>query len=244
MERRATPPSRRLRRLVPKRVRRLRGRLRAELQRRQFRGLGVEETFDRVYAERWWGDGPGFDSGEGSGEALATPYVQRIRDFIESRGIRSVVDLGCGDFRVGRQLISPDLDYVGVDVVGDLVKRNQRTFGAEKVRFEHRDLIGGELPGAELALLRQVLQHLSNDEIQTVLDNTRRYRYVIITEHVPVGDDVRPNVDKPHGPDIRMPERSGVFVDEPPFSLPVDHLFDVRFTEDQVLRTVLLENAR
>jgi hypothetical protein len=40
-----------------------------------------------------------------------------------SRCIKSIVDLGCGDFRVARMFLNDDLTYVGVDVVEDLVAR-------------------------------------------------------------------------------------------------------------------------
>ena len=46
-----------------------------------------------------------------------------------------------------------------------LVEHNQRRFAGARVRFEHRNLIEEPGPPAELGLLRQVLQHLSNAEI-------------------------------------------------------------------------------
>jgi hypothetical protein len=45
-----------------------------------------------------------------------------------------VVDLGCGDFRVGRLLgEARNLQYIGVDVVSDLISYNQSQFGREGV---------------------------------------------------------------------------------------------------------------
>jgi hypothetical protein len=220
----------------------MRAHLRAAQERRVFRNLDVQETFDRIYAEGWWGKGADFDSGPGSADAIADAYVRVVGDFIAERGICSVADLGCGDFRVGQRLLSPDVDYIGVDIVEGLIERNRRLFADRPVRFEQRNVIADELPQAELALLRQVLQHLSNAEIRALLVNASHYRYLIVTEGLPVGDDVVPNLDMPHGPDIRMSERSGVFLDCAPYSLKTTTLLEVPYTAGQVLRTVLIEN--
>jgi hypothetical protein len=230
-----------LKKLVPKRIRQARVRITAENQRRKFRHLSVEETFDRVYSEGWWGRGSAFDSGEGSANDFTDAYVELVRSFVNKHGIGSIVDLGCGDFRVGSRLVSPDLQYVGVDIVRGLIERNNAEFGSATVKFEQRDLTADKLPPGELGLLRQVLQHLSNRQIAEVLSNARCYRHLIVTEHIPLGDDVVRNVDKPHGPDIRMPERSGVFLESPPFSCMGQTLLEVPYAPQQILRSTLLE---
>jgi SAM-dependent methyltransferase len=211
-------------------------------QRREFSRLTVEDTFARIYATNAWGGERGeYDSGDGSANAVTQSYVSLVRDFVKERGIRSIVDLGCGDFRVGRQLLAPGLSYVGVDIVQPLVARNQREFARDGVRFEQRNLLEDELPQAELGLLRQVLQHLSNAQIERVLTNCKSYRYLLVTEHLPVGNAAVPNLDKPHGPDIRLYDRSGVFLDLPPFSRKVRVLLDAPIAPGEVLRSVLIE---
>jgi SAM-dependent methyltransferase len=228
-------------RLVPRPLRRARWRIKTELENRKFRHLTVGETFERIYREGHWGSAE-FDSGEGSDERWSTAYVNAVREFIQEHRIESVADLGCGDFRVGQRLLTPGLRYKGIDIVDELVERNRSRFGSELVTFERRNLIEDPLPEADLALVRQVLQHLSNDEISSLLANIRQYRYVIVTEHVPTGDDVRPNLNRPHGPGTRLPARSGVFLERPPFSVQTKTLLTVPFIQDQVIRTVLIEN--
>ena len=84
------------------------------------------------------------------------------------------------------------------------------------------------LPDAELCLVRQVFQHLSNDQIRSIIDKLRKYKYVIVTEHYPAPDRLRvPNLDKPHGADIRLYDSSAVYLDQPPFNASVDLLLEV-----------------
>lgn len=210
-----------------------------ERRRREYAGLDLRSSFERVYQRNVWGGKPGsFDSGAGSEDGFTESYVRLVRAFIEERGIHSVVDLGCGDFRVGRKLIDGIERFVGVDIVQSLIERNRSAFPG--VEFARRDLTTDELPPAELALLRQVLQHLSNAEIQRVLQNCRQYRYLIVTEHLPAAPRVL-NLDTPHGPDIRLREGSGVFLEAPPFSLRTTTLLQVPWATGEVLRTVLVE---
>lgn len=231
--------------LVPQPVLDIRTRWLIGRQRREFARLDAQQTFERIYAKNHWGGESGeFSSGSGSADAITQAYVEMVRAFVRDRSVRSIADLGCGDFRVGRQLVSDGVEYVGVDIVRPLIERNHRLFASPSIRFEHRNLIEDrDLPRADVALLRQVLQHLSNDEIHRVLDNCRHYPYLIVTEHVPVGSSAVPNLDKPHGPDIRLYDGSGVFLELPPFSKSVEHLLETPIEPGQVLRSVLLRRS-
>jgi SAM-dependent methyltransferase len=185
------------------------------------RQLSVKEVFTRIYRDNeWHGKAGEFDSGYGSQSDMAAPYCQAAREFMETRGVKSVVDLGCGDFRVGAGLQASGRQYVGVDIVEELVAQNQARYGNANVSFRCLDLIADELPDADICLMRQVLQHLSNAQIVAVLAKLEKYRYVLVTEHYPApGVAVTPNLDKPHGSDTRTFDNSGVYLDQPPFNL-------------------------
>lgn len=180
------------------------------------------EIFSEIYRNNLWGGQPGeLYSGDGSSEEVSASFVQTVRDYIEAHAIGSVVDLGCGDFRVGSQLLRPGLTYTGVDVVPALVESHQRTFAHAGVEFKVVDIVDDELPDGDLYLLRQVLQHLSNAQIGRVLAKLRDKPHVIIAEHHPAPRRLKqPNRDKPAGRGIRVPLRSGVYPDRAPFSFP------------------------
>jgi SAM-dependent methyltransferase len=138
------------------------------------------------------------------------------------------VDLGCGDFRVGRQLLPLCSSYAGVDIVEPVVQHNQQTYGNPTTHFMHLDIVSSPLPQGDVCFVRQVLQHLSNAQISAVLAKLVAYRWVFITEHYPSDrHGVVPNKDKPHGGDIRAYDNSGVYLDEEPFSLPAGRLAKV-----------------
>jgi methyltransferase family protein len=189
------------------------------------RRMSTEEVFTDVYSKNRWGGAPGsFFSGAGSHEAtIVGPYVAGVKRELERIGAASmtVIDLGCGDFSVGRQIAPQCGRYVGVDIVKPLIDHNRKIFGNSGVSFVHANMVTDDLPDGDVCLVRQVFQHLSNDQILAVLPKLDRYRYSIVTEHQPSDAHLRrSNADKPHGGGIRARQQSGVFLDQPPFDFP------------------------
>ena len=216
--------------------------------------MTTEEVFSSIYSNNRWGGAPGtFCSGDGSHEtSIVAPYVETVTAELDRIGGTSmtVVDLGCGDYSVGRQLSSSCGRYIGVDIVKPLVAHNQATFGGSNVSFQHANIVEDPLPDGDICFVRQVLQHLSNDQIIAVLPKLAKFRWCFITEHHPSpGRLQQPNKDKAHGDNIRISSGSGVFLDEPPFSIPaasyrllleVPGILPIDDTDSGVIRTYLL----
>ena len=100
-----------------------------------------EETFSAIYSSGTWGnDGDEPYSGSGSDDAVSAPFVEVLRRVIVDKKVETVVDLGCGDYRVGGKLVDMAIDYTGIDVVPELVARNNEAFGSDRVRFLCRDM--------------------------------------------------------------------------------------------------------
>jgi SAM-dependent methyltransferase len=245
-----TKMKRRLRAVAPPSVLALARQRRIALVRARNLDRTPAEIFGDIYRNNKWGGPAGsFSSGSGSTVRHAELYSGAVRRFVREHGVGRIVDLGCGDFTVGARLAQEGTQYVGVDIVPELIEHNTRRFGSANVRFECRDIIGDELPSGDLCLVRQVLQHLSNEQIAGVLRNVKRYRYVLVTEHYPaLGVAARPNLDKPCGEDVRVYDDSGVYLDAPPFSRQVrGPVLDVDAGQWLVqpgerLRTYLLEH--
>mgnify|MGYP003110238678 CR=1 FL=1 len=178
---------------------------------------------EQIYEKNLWGGGDrDFYSGDGSHHSeLTDPYIQVVRTFLRSFDSALVVcDLGCGDFNVGRQLISSAKKYVAVDIVSDLIEHNKKTFKAANLEFHCLDIATDALPPGDCAILRNVLQHLSNADIEQIVPKLSGFDHVIVTEHVPEGD-FSPNADIISGQGIRLKKESGVDLTAPPFNFRV-----------------------
>jgi hypothetical protein len=135
-----------------------------------------------------------------------------------------VADLGCGDFAVGAKIRPHCGRYYACDVVQDVIDRHKIKYAENNVIFQAIDITQDDLPAADVVFIRQVLQHLSNDDIKCVIPKLYRYRYLVITEDLPIAADFVPNLDKKRGMDTRLSlgtNGSGVVLTEPPFNLKV-----------------------
>lgn len=226
----------------PRAIRDWLGRWRIRRNRIHYGKLPRDAAFAAIYSNGVWGRGEEpFYSGPGSDDTFIRDYSRVIGDLVRSYCCRQIVDLGCGDFRVGRNILAATgCTYVGVDIVPGLIEYNTLRFSTERVSFRIADIVSDELPDGDLCLIRQVLQHLSNAEIQRVLERCRKYPLVVVTEHVSTGAGVVPNVDQVHGPDIRLYENSGVFLDKPPFCLKTERLTAMPYADGQELVSTLV----
>jgi SAM-dependent methyltransferase len=189
----------------------------------------TKKVMDQIYEKKLWGgQSEDFYSGEGSHlPEIVNPYIESVTSFLTSfKDPLTVCDLGCGDFNVGKQLVPFTKKYVAVDIVADLIEYNQKTFKAENLEFQCLDIAEEELPAADCVLLRQVLQHLSNAEVQRIVEKLTQYKYIILTEHLPQGDFV-PNLDILSGQGIRLKKQSGICLK--------DHPFNFKFKAEQPL---------
>lgn len=73
--------------------------------------------------------------------------------------VKTMLDIPCGDWHWMKDV--PLLtDYIGADIVPELVEQNQQLYGNETYRFLNLDLIRDDLPKVDLVLSRDVLVNL------------------------------------------------------------------------------------
>ena len=198
----------------------------------------TKDAMTQIYDMHLWGGKEhDFYSGEGSHDAkIIVPYLEAVTAFLKSHNnALTVCDLGCGDFNIGKHLTKHTKKYFAVDIVEQLIERNTSEFKADHLNFYCLDIAKDELPKADGIILRQVFQHLSNSEIQHIIKKLLHYKYIILTEHVPLGSFI-PNKDIISGQGIRLKQNSGVDVSKAPFNLT--------FKEEKNLNEIVLENNK
>ncbi|MBQ9433757.1 MAG: class I SAM-dependent methyltransferase [Synergistaceae bacterium] len=208
----------------------------------------AEKESSKIYTVILRGGGAEkFYSGPGSHtDSYVSPYCELIKTFLtEHPDVKHVVDFGCGDFNVASKFISDKINYTGVDIVKEMIISHQKNFASEHVNFMCLDIVDDALPDGDMCLIRQVLQHLSNDDITKVLAKLKKYRYSMITEHVtPKAKATALNADILTGPHNRINFLSGVYLDEAPFSLECEIVLRIPYDDDgsSELVTYLVKN--
>ena len=140
------------------------------------------EVFARIYRNRFWGDGSDEVplSGSGSNPDLATPYVDFVKEIIESLQISHVLDFGHGDWKMWRDYRFENVDYLGIDVVNELSQKLNLDYG-RKGRIFRSEQDSDFLESVhKLLICKDVLQHLSNSRIIHYLNKFSSFQYLVI----------------------------------------------------------------
>jgi SAM-dependent methyltransferase len=146
----------------------------------------VRAVFDTIYERAIWGGG----SGGGSDVQVAILYMAYIQHLLDRFAIRSIVDLGCGDWRFSKHLDLSGRDYLGIDVVASVIAANIEAYGSDRVRFEVADATTFDIPDCDLLVCKDVLQHLSNANVQAILNRSRAARFALFTnDYHPANED-------------------------------------------------------
>ncbi len=160
------------------------------------------------------------ESLSGPGSDLAqTEVVRRLLPaLVKDLGCKTLLDIPCGDFYWMR-LVDLNVDYVGADVVDELIRQNQRAYSNHRRKFIQRDLLQDPLPTADLVLCRDCLVHFSNQDVVRALANIRRSgaTWLLATTFV----------DRERNQDIPTGKWRAVNLQRTPFDLPEPlELFD------------------
>jgi SAM-dependent methyltransferase len=148
------------------------------LLRRVLGGGNHAKIFDNYYkADSWIGGG----SGSGSTLDSTALYREFLANFIRQNEVTSVLDLGCGDWQFSKLMDWTGIDYIGVDV-SRVILKNTSKYARPGIRFIELDGRSCDLPGADLLIVKDVLQHWSNFDIARLLPLFKRFRFVLKTD--------------------------------------------------------------
>ena len=177
---------------------------------------GHKEIFEEVYRNGTWGDG----SGTGSSEAVTRPYREFIEDFLRRHQVRTVVDVGCGDWQFSRHVAWGDVRYLGLDISPTALSRARR-FESGQITFREGDARRDPLPEADLLVAKDVLQHWSNDDILEFLPRLPAFRFALITNGFPTA-----RLDRTNQPRKASAGYRPIDLAAPPFSLQGRYVLD------------------
>jgi hypothetical protein len=165
----------------------------------------VRDIFERIYDKNLWGD-PESVSGGGSGTAATDAIRRDLPSLFKRYSITSLLDAPCGDFQWMKHVAGSLERYTGVDIVRDLVERNTRLYGTDRIRFACADIVVDPLPAADAVLCRDCFIHLPTRLIRAALANFRAsgIRYLLLTNNrdvesyhdIPIGSFRRVNFER------------------------------------------------
>lgn len=133
----------------------------------------LKEIFTEKYVNNSW-KGSESKSGPGSSVARKKDLLEKLQLFVESNGIRSILDCACGDFNWMKEFNFDLVEkYTGVDIVPDIIKHNAQ-YSDRKIGFAVMDITERVPAGYDLILCNDCLFHLSYDDASAALENIRK----------------------------------------------------------------------
>lgn len=145
----------------------------------------MEDVFSAIHRRNLWGSAES-TSGPGSTLARAADFVPAVVDLLRTLKTSVLLDAPCGEFTWASTLADAVDRYIGVDIVGEVVARNQLIAAGPARSFVRLDLASDALPQSDLILCRDCLVHFAFDDIRRALRNFQQSgaRYLLTTTFI------------------------------------------------------------
>ena len=164
----------------------------------------LNEIFSKIYEKDIWGGGSGY----GSDPEYAKVYIEYIQGLLSTMKNPVVLDIGCGDGRIASQFVDKCFHYIGVDVTTRAFDKNP-LYGAPRTAFLAVNVTDPNSLfylhntfGFNVILIKDVLMHLTDDEIESVLIQTDLIPYdtmIVTNDYKNMRLKVQPEKRNPRG---------------------------------------------
>ena len=141
------------------------------------------DEFTKIYTTNYWIRG----SGTGSFIENTIVYNNFIVDFIKHNNIKSITDIGCGDWQSSNLIYAQldNIDYQGLDCVNFVIENNKKKY--PKYKFFTLDILCNIdlIRDSDVYIIKDVFQHWKLKDIYDFLDKLvmKKFKYIIITNN-------------------------------------------------------------
>ena len=130
-----------------------------------------KDRFTRYAKTNVWGNSESV-SGPGSTIKSTEHIRQEILKMINEHNISRILDAPCGDYNWFKLIPrSDDIQYIGGDIVEELIESNNEKYGNKKTLFIYLDVTKDPLPETDLWVCRDLLIHFSDQDVFLAFQN-------------------------------------------------------------------------
>lgn len=135
----------------------------------------IEDRFTNIFKEKiWYNNGESFS---GSGSTLENTSILRgeLQQYFDSfKTPKTIVDVGCGDFNWMQKVDFSIHQYIGIDIVKNLIDRNNEKYANNQITFKHINAVAQAIPSADIVICKDVIFHLSLKDGLSLIDNVKQ----------------------------------------------------------------------
>lgn len=172
----------------------------------------TENVFTDIFIGNEWG-GHDSVSGRGSDTDQTRVITSKLPIVFCEFNIETILDIPCDDFYWMNNIDMEGFDYIGADIVLDLIQMNSQKFAKDNIHFCKLNLIEDSLPKVDLIFCRDCFVHFSFEDIFLALHNIcdSGSTYFLTTTFA----------DRQHNPDIITGQWRPLNIEINPFIFPL-----------------------
>jgi hypothetical protein len=140
----------------------------------------LKEIFTEIYQNNLW---TSRESKSGAGSELKNTEIVRneLPSLFKKFNIKTMLDIPCGDFNWMNHVDRTGIDYIGGDIVEDLIENNKKNYN--DIDFRVLDVTKDELPKVDIIFVRDLLGHFNYKNIAIAISNMKKSgsKYLLTT---------------------------------------------------------------
>lgn len=130
-----------------------------------------QQVFENLHKAKNWGEGVS------SNLCFNLDYIMRLQHTVDLPDVRKIVEIGYGDWAITGEIYLTDKEYIGYEVVKNLIIEQVPS----NVHFKYIRNIKDVAEGGDLLVIKDVLMYLPNDQIEYVMSAiVPKFKYALI----------------------------------------------------------------
>ncbi|RTL07687.1 class I SAM-dependent methyltransferase [Candidatus Dependentiae bacterium] len=149
----------------------------------------IVAAFTKVYDENVWQRKD--TSGPGSSVQHTGDYRSFLHRLLQSRQVKRLLDVGCGLWEYMQHVNLAGIDYLGIDPVVSVIKRNKALNLPPNIQFQCGVIDDvPDLASYDMAIVKDVFQHLPNQLIIEMLEKLKVIPVLVVTNDLLKGPNI------------------------------------------------------
>jgi len=152
---------------------------------KKYSNMTTSDVFRDIKNTNFWYSSESI-SGSGSEIEQTKTLITELPNFFKEKNIKSILDIPCGDFNWMRKVDLSEINYLGGDIIDELISENIEKYGSERIKFMVLNILTDVLPKTDLIFVRDCFVHFSNKDIQNAISIIKKSgcKYLMATTFI------------------------------------------------------------
>lgn len=145
----------------------------------KYKNLPMKQTFTEIFQSNEWGNEQSV-SGQGSSLEQTQQAIDGINQLIQDYSITSILDIPCGDMNWMRHVNLHTINYLGGDIVDELIRKNNALYAGDNIHFKVMNLVEDSLEQVDLIIVRDCFVHFSYENILHAVQQIKKSKSIYL----------------------------------------------------------------